>query len=716
MPYESLASPEPLTQKDASEIKPPTEKWTNKYAHEILKADFAFAGSYRFNAHDWRYRNADELYLGWTPQRYWDGTRVPRSSIGQYVVFQQIMGMLPKIVPTITSYDNMHFYAPHGQDDDTDLYVQAWKELVQNQLVETKFREQVKRACHSLAQYGNGILEVGVEEVEEEFVSIDHKATPTDHRMMFHPVAGPIPFPSKIKHEFSRKITVEKQLRPYIRYVSVKDFYVDPNLESNILQESRYVFKRIHMTIGDIKRLKGQPGFTIPADDVLALASQAKSTANQDVTKQSAELFRQVNWNPTLDYSSDTAQKRAAVVEYTTKDRKIWWMPGLEGEQGVIYNAPNKYREINYFSSLYADVLDRWIAMSVSDVAEGEHRLQGSIINARIDELALGIHKPMLKRRGVTIPSWQLRRRPGLITEVENPDGDIKEQEVANITQQAYVEVSASDQRVQRTTGMSDLAALGTPSAGGNSANRTAAGINTQSGATDSRIFYLVGTVEDLMIEPAINAVIRYNKKFMDLNRAANWLKLDPRFTQLDPAKVMNCKVIAECRGAGRMAAKQQLLQIFPMLSQTIFNPEFLQTAAQHDHMVISINSLLETLTDAINYSFRNPLFRKMKDDEIKQMQAPPPEAQLKGMLQQNQLQSDEKQNSQRSITKLLDTTLKTMFAHHQKTSQLDADDAQQGNEMKMRLIEALLDFHNNEQQRDADAQQAENQTPGSVQ
>src|SRR5215469_4334158 len=94
-----MAVPEPLPQAQQRQIKLPQDKWTDEYALSIVKSDWAYAESYRVNAHDWRYRNADELYLGWAAQRFWDGTRIPRSSLGQYVIFQQIMGMLPKIVP-----------------------------------------------------------------------------------------------------------------------------------------------------------------------------------------------------------------------------------------------------------------------------------------------------------------------------------------------------------------------------------------------------------------------------------------------------------------------------------------------------------------------------------------------------------------------------------------------------------------------------------------
>jgi hypothetical protein len=666
---------EPLPREEQTKITLPDDPWSDRRALAIVRADFAYAESYRTHAHDWRYRNADELYLAWSGQKYWDGTRVPRSSLGQYVVFQQIQAMLPKVVPVVTSYDNQHFYLDGGGGGaEGDLYVEAWKELVQRQLVDTKFREQVRRACHAIKQYGNGVLEVGVEEVEDEYVIFDRKVVPMNHRLMIHPVAGIIPFPTKVDERFTRKIVKEKRTRPYIRYVSVKDFYVDPSFEGTVLQDAGYVIKRVYLRAQHIKMLKGQPGFKIPGDEYLKQISFSKATANQDVTKQTAELYRYTMWNPAQDYTSDPALKKIAVIERTSKDRKIWYLPGApsEDESSIIYNQPNKYNEINYFSAQYADVLDRWHALAVSDVTEGEQRLQQSVINARIDELALDIHRPRAKRRGITIPSWQLKRRPGVVWEVENPESDIKEFPTSNITQQAYIEVDASNVRASKITGMSDLSAFGTGTPGGNSANRSATGINVQAGASDSRIMYLVGTIEDLLVEPVINAVIRYNRKFLDMKQASNWLKNDSRFSQLDALKVMNARVVAECRGSIRMNARQGFLQTFPVLAQTLLNPEVLQILAQQQQMTINVKELVRRVDDAINYSGRDALFIPMTKGQIQAMQQPPAEAVMKTQLQQAQLQSAESINDKRLIAKLSETLLKVLMGAHTDHAKMD--------------------------------------------
>lgn len=696
------AVPEPLPLGEQQKISPDT--WDNdEYALKLVRSDWAHAESYRTNAHDWRFRNADELYLAWAGQQYWDGSRVPRSSLGIHVIFEQVEAMLPKMVSALAGVDNYHFQPEQPGGPEVDLAVLAWREMVLKQLAEARWREQLRRACKSIAIYGNGVIEVGMEDYEEEFISFRKSSTPTRMHVLYHPVAGPLQLPSGMSESFSRKIQKEQRKRPYIRYISIKDFYVDPNSESTCLQDAGFCIKRTYMRAEEVKALKGRKGFNIPDDQYLTNISKAKATSNQDVTKLSAELFRYNMWNPSQDYTSDPSQKRIAVVEYTKKNRKVWWLQGGEDAKSIIYNQPNPYGQINFFSSQYADVLDRWHAQSVSDVAEPEQRLQQAIINARVDELALALHPPTIKRRGVTVPWYQLKRRPGAVVEVENPADDIKEAEIKNITQNAFVEVSMSENRVQKITGVTDLAALGTPASGGNSANRTAAGINTQAGATQSRMQYLVENIEDSLVDPVVNFVIKLNRKFMDPKQASNWLKLDPRFSKLDPEAVMNTRVTADCKASGKMAARQGFLQLFPQLAQIIFNPEMIQLLSQQNQETPNTKGILQAVTDALNYTPREPWFVPMSQQQIQAMNQPKAEDMIKMQQQQMQIQSDENINQRNLQTKLIDTLLKVGFQTHAQHA--DADD-----QLLMHATGLQHEAEQNQLDRDSAEKQAKDQ------
>jgi hypothetical protein len=675
-------TPEPLSLVDQEKLKTGDDKWSTAYAKRIVTSDFSYAEYYRTHSHDWRYRNASELYLAWVGQKYWDGTRVPRSSIGVPAVFIQVESILPKIVSAICDMESYNFYPLISSQDDEAL---AWKRMILDQLAETNWREHIRRCCKSSLVYGNGILETGVEDYVNETVEFSQSHRATSWSQGYHPTVGPMRIPQQIVTDYSRKTIKETKVRPYLRYVSIIDFYVDPNCESTFLSDAGYVIKRVYMTAGQLKELRGKKDFDIPDDATLANYSHSKSTANQDVTKLSSELFRYNLWNPAQDYSSDPAQKRVEVIEYTTKDRKVWML----NREHVAYNKKNKYGKINYHSMHYADVLDRWHALAVSDVVEGDQRLQQAIKNARIDELALGIHRPMIKRRGVTIPAYQLRIRPGVVIETETPDQDIKQMEVQDITQNAYIETQASEQMVSRITGASDVAAIGI-GATGNSANRTATGVNTQAGATQDRMRYYIENAESLVIEPVLNDFIDFDKRFLDMKEAALWLKQDPDFQKLDPVDVMNCRVKAECRASIKLAARQNFLQMLPQISQVLLNPELLTLVAQQQKKAFDAMEFERMVWDALNYSPRNPLFVDMTDEQKQAMQLPPPAERAKALIAAGQTKSNESIHDKQNITKMLTQILKDSFKHAGVLAKLDdehlhhlIDTAMQGQQMQ---------------------------------
>ena len=106
--------------------------------------DFESAESYRTQNADWRWRTADELYQAWVQQKYWEGTRIPRASIGVYTCFEQVESMLPKILSAVFS-DNPWFQAdPDGQT--TPEQARHWRNVLLEQLDETRVRE-IHRRC-----------------------------------------------------------------------------------------------------------------------------------------------------------------------------------------------------------------------------------------------------------------------------------------------------------------------------------------------------------------------------------------------------------------------------------------------------------------------------------------------------------------------------------------------------------------------------------------
>jgi len=612
---------QPLTPKQEQTVYTPDELWTDDFAVKVAIHDFNAAEAYRTQNQDWKWRNADELYQAWVVQKFWEGTRIPRASIGVYVAFEQIESMLPKILGAIFG-DNPWFQADPIMGTSAEQ-ARQWRNLLLNQLDETRVREIFRRCIKSALIYGNGIMKLSWDVCEYEKASWIPRMQPKQESQM-DALAGMQRRFSGYERVLDKKSIKGIKNAPILDYYSIKDCYFDPNCSSPQIQDGRYFCTRRLVSVDDLDALREKSEYKIPDKNTLLEWARHKPSTQGDSTKSMAELYRLGFWSPQIDQTVDPGGLRIEVIEYITKDRLVW----VGNRSKAILNMPNSYGFINYYNAFYTDVLDRPYSMGVCEVVEGEQRLQSSVLNARLDELALSIHRPVKKKRGVSTPQYMLRVRPGQVVEVTDKD-DYSLMETENITANAYVEVNASELRVQKTTGQADLYASGVPSSGGNSASRTATGIGAQVQASGSRIQYLVENLEDSFITPMLNDLVKLNQMF-------------PPIGTSEAEAIAMSQVKLSMRASAKMQSRMSLLQTFPLVFQTLANPAFVsQLAAQG--VTPNWAELMAVLTDMTGYRNRADLIRPLTPEEKQQLGQPPATEMIRMQMQKERIEGQER-------------------------------------------------------------------------
>lgn len=657
----------PLTQEQERSVITPEEKWSDEYASKIALADFQKMENYRNMNHDWRFRNADELYAAWTGTKYWDGTRVPRSSLGIYVCFEQIESLLPNIVKAIfASYPPFDTTPEPGTSLDESQQVEN---LLLHQLerigngmgnskIRVNVRETVRRTLKSAFIYGNGITELGWESYERERLQFMVQRTPIMGKFN-HPQYGMIKTPVGSKPRTVVKKQTETVNMPFAKNIPIQDFYIDQNCQSPLVQDARCSAVRELVHIDELLKYEDNKAFKLPLRTELYEWSKQKFSTMGDYSKSATELMRSGTYWPTMEGTADAAGQRVEVIRYVTPFRLVW----LCGRKRAILNIPNPYGFINFFNLCYVDFPNRFYGFGVTDVAEGEQRLITSIINARVDELALAIHKPIIKRKGATFSQSQLRIRPGINWEVENPKEDIQTFEYGAINQNAYVEVEAAERRLQKYTGITDLAVQGGPTPGGNSANRTATGVNVQAGASGTRMEYLVGTAESVYLEPLLYGLHYLNQKFLDPQQALEILGPDGKTLQLDPTMIKNADCRFKFMASERMQSRTATLNALPMLGQSLLNPAFMGALGQINHKKLNVEFIGNRIADAMNWRAQD-VFLPMTPQEIQALNAPPPADQLKAKMQTERLDAHHQTEQEKKAADLLESLLMHSAEH----------------------------------------------------
>ena len=633
---------QPLTPQEEKRIYAPDQLWSDDFALKVCVQDFNKAEAYRTANHDWRWQTHDELYQGWVTKKFWEGTRYERASLPIYLCFEQIESMLPKILSAIFS-DNPWFQSEAEPGTNAEEARQV-RDMIRGQLDQTRVREIFRRWIKSGLQYGNGIMKLcwlNQQKKSVRFVPRFEQAFKT--LPIMNPATGqPFQMPAGFRRVLDKKEYIEIENRPELKFVSIKDFYIDPNCSSPQPQDGGYCHERTLLTLAQCEALREHEEFNIPPKEMLIRMAQTKPSAQADNTKQTAETWRSGSWSPQIDQTVDPGGLTIEAIERWSEDRQVI----VFNREWLAYNQPNPFGFIPYYNFPYADILDRFYAMGMCDVLEGEQRFRVALRNGRVDEIALNLHKPMIKKRGLTTPAYMMRVRPGQIWEADNPKEDYQFPEMPNVLTNAYIEDQYSQLEAQKITGMSDLAVLGTPSAGGNSASRTATGVGVQAQASFSRIQYIVENAEDMGIEPMLRDVEILNKLYPPIGSVPVPGE-DGAMSMLSPEVIINSNVKFKMRASAKMAARLSLQQSFPLVAQTLMNPEMLQYLAKQGKTV-DFEEMIRMVLDMTGYRNRADLIRALSPEEMKMLAQPSTEETIKTQMQKERLASQEKTTTQK--------------------------------------------------------------------
>jgi len=264
---------------------------------------------------------------------------------------------------------------------------------------------------------------------------------------------------------------------------------------------------------------------------------------------------------------------------------------------------------------------------------------------------------------GVKIANSQRRLRPGVEWEVpDDAQKDIAIMNMGDVLPAAYVEVQASELRGQQTTGANDVAAMGTASAGGNSANRTATGVQTQNAAFSSRIQALVENCEDQAFEPFLKILFLMAQKFGDPNQ-----QIFAGSQSIDPLDVMNAQVKFKLRASDKLRIRRAAASgAFEMVINQLAG---LQNAFAPSGETVNVDLVGQLIGDALGLpvgQFIIPMTPQQQQARQQQMMAP---EMMKMQQMMGRMQALAAMSESRDDTKLLDTIFKKILTPEQAAS-----------------------------------------------
>jgi hypothetical protein len=566
----------------------------------------------------------DRLYLFRMPQAFWEGSSVPRSSLGMPLIFEHIESLMPQLMNALFS-DNPPFAASPRPRTKNET-AQAATEVINKQLKDIGFKEQARLGVKEGLQYGTGVWKYYWKR-ETKYRSVYKYAEPGKLEKV---ETGTVTIPTKNSRKVVEEIETYECNTPCLERVHIRFVVVDPGLREPDIRKAKYVIHRTYPTLTDLEKLRDQPGYTLPSREFLAslfepprenpersLLEGRSTTSVLNTGVSSLDINMEFKAMPRWqDSSRNPNEMPLELLEYTTPTRVICVL----NRKLVIKNDINPFNKINYFSVVCTDILDSWYGMGISRLLAGEQRLQQGVINSRLDDLALRLSGTFLRKRGGNTPTQQLRLRPGGIIDSDDEKGVQMIQYPPAITD-AFAEVEASDSRAQRRTGASELVTQGT-APGSGQLGRTSTGINAAVAAVGARMGYLVEQICDNFFIPFLEAVHEMNCRWLPPDEIHQILTEELASDyEGDAIDLKNANIKFDMLAGAKLKAKMAMLQVAPTLVQILQAAPIIEDLTNKGKKVDWV-AFMQAIMDSTDWPGAQKFIVDMTDEDKKALQA----------------------------------------------------------------------------------------------
>jgi hypothetical protein len=608
----------------------------------------------------------DRLYLFRMPQVFWEGSSVPRSSLGMPLIMEHIESIMPQVMNALFNDDPPFIADPMPR---TSMQAaRASQHVLSYQLDEMGFREETRLGIKETLTYGTGFWKLLWDQHTEQRMKWAREGAPE----VQHSAAGPVTMPTAKSRKLKYVKDEIKINMPRIEHIHVRHVIVDPSLRGPDIRKARYVIHRTYPTLVDLELLRGKHGYDQlpPKEDLLTLFFPPKEMPERSLLEgrsttsvlntgvSSLDINMEFKSMPRWQMpSNDPNLQPLECLEYITPTKTIVVL----NRKLCIKNAENPFGFINFLSANYIDVLDSFYGVGVAKLLGGEQRLQQGVINSRLDDLALRLSGTFIRKRGSNTPTSQVRLRPGGIIDADDEKGIQMIQYPPAITD-AFEEVAQSDARAQRRTGANEMVTQGTmPSAG--QVGRTASGVQTLSAGVGARLGYFVDFLANLYFIPALEAFHMMNSLWLDEEQIDEILtsKLGEEYKG-DALEVKNARLKFRMLAGAKMRARQQLSQSLPMLTQFLMAPP-IQDALGDQGLKLDLVELAQLMFDVNEVPGRQSIIVKLTDED-KQRIAAKNQAAQEASLENQKHQHAMQQIEEKGIAQAGGKVVESLAAH----------------------------------------------------
>ena len=564
------------------------------------------------------WQSASTLYQSPFAPRYWPGTQSEAASISFFTVACAVNGINPQALAGLF-YENPPFMIQE-RSGTTAQAARAVSALLQYQLEDINFREELRLGSMNCLLFGTAMFQEGWEKFTRERKIIKRK-----NPSVKIPSGIPGAPPTTISDDELEEEVIEEVIdRPTFEHiVNLREVLVDPGLQVPDIRKAKYVIRRRYMTWEDLDKLRDRDGYDIPSrDKLLELFLGPQEPVEPALNEEGG---RNPLWEAKGDprWENTTADPTQRPLEVLERWDNNTYIVALQ-KKVVIFNDKNVYGKIPFLSIGWWDIPGAFWSMGLGRTIGTEQRLQSGITNLVIDNASLNLNMPMVRVRGKSIPTQNIRIGPGKIIEVD-AQGDMTPLMRSAPVPEAGELLAMSQGRVDMVSGNNPITSMGQAGTSGHSnLARSSAGASGILAGANTPISDFIDKLANQVIVPFLYDMQEMNRSMLPMSQLdyimSDELKHEYVETGGDLLDILNAKVKFQVLAGSKMTTRRNMAQGLPLLTQFLSQPAILEQLAIEGKKV-DVNELVRMYFEASEWKNMNDVIIPMTPQDMQRMQ-----------------------------------------------------------------------------------------------
>jgi hypothetical protein len=563
--------------------------------------------------------DASLIYQSPQSSQTWAGSQTAAASVNLHIVSDAVNAIVPQIVGGMFA-DNPPFMVVE-QGDTTDQTAKAISAVLAWQLEDIDFREQIELGTTNTTLYGTQVYKWGWERFTK---------TRKIYRRKNKPVVVPASIPgappiSIENDEFEEDLVDEITDRPTFEHVvNLKHVLVDPTLNVPDIRKAKYVIHRMYMTYDDLDKLRDREGFNIPSkSELLSLFLPPLEPTETDPASEAGQLpiWDQRAAPQYTDVTADPFEKPLEVLERWDNDTYIVVL----NKKLVLCSVENPYGKIPFLSCNWQNVPGGFWGMGLAQTIGVEQRLQQGLINADLNMVALMLNTPLVRVKGQSVPTQNIRIGPGRIIEVDKA-GDLTPLGRYAPVPEAFQHIQLSQARAEQSSGSNSISSSGSAGNSGHSnISRSATGANLLAAGSTNLISSFIDRLANQVITPFLYEMFEMDKAMLPPSQLRYILNEELRDAYLqegnDLVDILNAKLKFTIAAGSKLNEKRNMAQAWPSMIQFLNSPETTQQLAVSG-LKVDIQEVVETTFYISGFKNEKDIIVPMTPEDVQRQQA----------------------------------------------------------------------------------------------